>query len=400
MRHAPAARRPAVRRPAVRRALALLLGLATLVAPACTPGPGPGDPPSTTAPPPDPGVVYPGAEWERIDPAEAGFDPAALDRIAADAEAANSNCLVVTRRGRIVAEWYWNGTDASTVQEVFSVTKSVTSTLVGLAQEDGDLAVTDPAATYITEWSGTPSEAVTVEDLISNDSGRQWSLRLDYGDLVTARDRTGFAVGLGQDAPPGDVWVYNNAAIQTLDAVLARATGAEPAAYAEDRLFAPIGMADTAMTRDGAGNTNTFFGLRSTCEDLARFGYLFLRDGEWDGTQVVPEDWVEAATGGASQDINAAYGYLWWLNRRGPVTDPLHPLTREEAETAPDLQLAPGAPDDMYWARGLGGQVVQIDPGSETVVVRLGPGDAGADYTQADTARVVTEALVDRGPAS
>jgi CubicO group peptidase (beta-lactamase class C family) len=386
MRHLSAARRGV-----------LLLGLAALsataTAVACTPGSGSGTPPDTT--PPGDGATYPGAAWDRADPAAEGFDAAALEEIAAEAEANDSNCMVVVRQGRIVADWYWNGTDATTAQEVFSTTKSFTSTLVGLAQEDGDLALTDPAATYIPQWAGSPSAGVTVEDLISNDSGRQWSLALDYRDLVTARDRTGFAVGLGQDAEPGEVWVYNNAAIQTLDAVLEQATGVDPAAYAQQRLLGPIGMSNSEMTHDAAGNTNTFFGLRSTCEDLARFGYLFLRGGEWDGSQVVPEDWVEAATSRSSQDINAAYGYLWWLNRRGPITDPLHPLTREDSETAPDRQLAEGAPDDMYWARGLGGQVVQVDPGSDTVVVRLGPGNTSATYNQTNTARVVTEALVD-----
>jgi CubicO group peptidase (beta-lactamase class C family) len=375
--------------PARRAALLVALALATA---ACSPGTGPGTPPDTTPPG---GATYPGAAWDRADPAAEGFDPAKLDEIAAEAEANDSNCMVVVRHGRIVADWYWNGTDATTAQEVFSTTKSFTSTLVGLAQEDGDLAITDPASTYIPQWAGTPSAGVTVEDLISNDSGRQWSLGLDYRDLVVARDRTAFAVGLGQDAEPGEVWAYNNAAIQTLDAVLEQATGVDPAAYAEERLLGPIGMSHSEMTHDGAGNTNTFFGLRSTCEDLARFGYLFLRGGEWDGTPVVPGDWVAAATGRSSQDINAAYGYLWWLNRRGPITDPLHPLTREDSETAPDRQLAAGAPADMYWARGLGGQVVQVDPGSDTVVVRLGPGNTSATYNQTNTARVVTEAIVD-----
>lgn len=373
------------------RRVALLIAGVAMAGAACTspPGPGPGPGPG------GPSVVYPGDSWQTVDPADAGFDAAALDAIAADAEAAGSTCLVVTRRGRLVAEWYWNGGGPTTPQQVFSVTKSVTSTLVGLAQDDGDLDVADPAATYIPQWADTPSDAVTVEDLISNDSGRHWTLASDYRDLVVAPDRTAYAVGLGQDAEPGTVWAYNNAAIQAVDAVLETATGDDPAEMADARLLGPIGMAHSEMTHDAAGNTNTFFGLESTCQDLARFGYLFLREGRWDGEQVISADWVEAATGGASQEINAAYGYLWWLNRPGPVAGPLQPMTLEQSRTAPHTQLAPGAPEDMYWARGLGGQIVQVDPGSETVVVRLGPSQAGTDYDQAETARVVTEALVD-----
>jgi CubicO group peptidase (beta-lactamase class C family) len=366
----------------------LSAGVVASVVAGCTPGtPGPGPQPAEP--------IYPGDEWGRLDPVEAGFDPAVLEEIAAEAAANQSNCLVVTRHGRIVADWYWNGTEATTAQQVFSVTKSVTSTLVGLAQADGSLDLGDPASSHIPEWSGTDSDAVTVEDLVSNDSGRHWDLATDYRDLVAAPDRTEFAVGLGQDVPPGHTWAYNNAAIQTLDQVLQSATGEDPAAFAETRLFEPVGMDVSEMTHDGAGNTNTFFGLQTTCEDLARFGYLFLHGGRWEDDQVVPAEWVDAATGQPSQDINTAYGYLWWLNHRGPLTDPLHPMTREEAETAPDRQMAPTAPTDMYWARGLGGQVVQVDPGSGTVVVRLGTGNAQATYNQRNTARVVTEALVD-----
>jgi CubicO group peptidase (beta-lactamase class C family) len=340
-------------------------------------------------------AIYPADEWSRVEPAVAGFDPVALFDIAAEAEQARSNCLLVVRHGQLVAEWYWNGTEVTTSQEVFSATKSYTSTLVGMAQADGDLDIADPASEHIPEWAGTDSAEVTVEDLISNDSGRLWDIAVDYRDLVAAPDRTGFAVGLSQEAPPGSTWAYNNAAIQTLDAVLESATGEEPADYAQERLLEPVGMAHSEMTRDRAGNTNMFFGLQSTCQDMARFGYLFLRQGNWDGEQVVAEDWVEAATGQPSQELNAAYGYLWWLNRRGPIASPLQPTTGQPGGDVADGQLVPGAPEDMYWAVGLGGQVIQIDPGSDTVVVRLGPGDRSVDYGAPNTARVVTEALVE-----
>ena len=378
-----------------------MVGLAALVATACSSGSSgsasgsDAAPSASTTEPEVPPAPYPGTEWQRGDAAEAGFDPATLEEIAAAAERRDSNCLVVTRHGELVAEWYWNDTDAGSSQEVFSATKSVSSTLLGIAQADGDLAVDDPASDYIPEWQGTPSAEVTIENILSNDSGRHWDLGTDYGDLVAAADRTDFAVGLGQDAPPGTTWAYNNAAIQTLEAILAEATGEEPATYAREKLLGPLGMRDSEMTADAAGNTTMFFGLQSTCEDMARFGYLFLRGGEWDGTQVVPQDWVEAATGGPSQDIGANYGYLWWLNRRGPQGNPAELNRAEDAATADAGQLVEGAPEDMYWALGLGGQVVQVDPGSDTVVVRLGGADLAAEYGPAQTARVVTKALVD-----
>ncbi|MFD9890043.1 hypothetical protein ACFWY9_11940 [Amycolatopsis sp. NPDC059027] len=154
-------------------------------------------------------------------------------------------------------------------------------------------------------------------------------------------------------------------------------------------------MRHSNMTQDQAGNINAFMGLQSTCQDMARFGYLFLRKGQWNDTQVVPAQWVADATGKPSQDISAAYGYLWWLNRLGPVATVQHSMTREDSAKAPHTQLVPSAPRDMYWALGLGGQILQIDPGSDTVVVRLGPANLTAAFpAPAKTARIVTEALV------
>jgi len=354
--------------------------------------PSPSASPSTTATP-----------LPTASPEELGFDAKALERLAQEAEDAGSTCLLVARDGVVAGEWYWNHGAADRPQEVFSVTKSVTSTLVGLAQADGGLELGDKAAAYIPEWKGTPSRTVTVRNLLSNDSGRFWSPESDYQELLRATDRTSYAVGLEQAAEPGAVWAYNNAAIQTLDRVIRNATGTATDVFAQDRLFGPLGMTSTRMTPDASRrSTQVFFGMQSTCPDLARFGQLFAQQGEWDGEQLLPAGWVEDATGRSSQQLNAAYGLLWWVNRTGPQRQPLD-------DTNPGLppgvsgvgQLVPGAPEDLYAALGFGGQVVLVDPGSGTVVVRLGTlgtGSApGADpYNVANAARVVTEALTDR----
>jgi CubicO group peptidase (beta-lactamase class C family) len=312
-------------------------------------------------------------------PAGLGFDAKVLDGLAAEAERFGSTCFLVARQGRVVFARYWGGGGAETPQEVFSVTKSVTSTLVGLAQADGDLSIDDTASDYIDDWRGTPSEAVTVRNLLSGVSGRFWNEQSDYRELIEAADRTVYAVGLDQQEDPGSVWVYNNAAVQTLDAVLRSATGTDPASFAEERLFAPLGMDHTRMTEDDSGHsTNVFFGMQSTCPDLARFGTLFAQDGQWDGRTVVPRAWVREATAQPSQPLNPTYGLLWWLNTAGPD------------------QLALRARTELFAAQGLGGQVVLVDPRSDTVVVRLGGAeDRGPEgYQISDAARVVTQAMI------
>jgi len=318
------------------------------------------------------GWRYPGDEWDHVDAAEVGFDPAGLERLAAAAEAGGSSCLVVTRDGAVVDERYFGTGAADVPAEAFSVTKSITSTLVGIAQDEGDLDVTQPAADFVPQWAGTSSADVTVENLLSNDSGRQWSLGLDYGDLLRAEDKNAFGIDLGQDVPPGQSWAYNNSAIQTLSAVLEAATGEAPGEFAERMLFEPIGMADSDMSSDAAGNTLTFMGLQTTCLDLARFGYLMLRGGAWDGEQVVSADYVEQATGVSSTDLNAGYGYLFWLNHRGPVASVVLATSGVGDNAVAEGQLVPGAPEEVFWALGFNDQVVAVIPSEGIVAVRMG----------------------------
>lgn len=336
-------------------------------------------------------------EWERMTPQEAGFDPKRFQRVIDETREHRSACLVVVKDGKLIVEKYWRGETPETSRPVFSVTKSVASTLVGLAQDDGDLTIDDRASKYIPQWRDGPSETVTIRNILANDSGRQWDPDLDYRRLFLIENRSEFAIGLGQMAEPGKVWAYNNAAIQSLDRILHDATGKRPYEMARDRIFQPLGMKHTRITNDAAAQSSDVAGgMVSTCLDMARFGMLFEQRGNWQGQQIVPEAWVEEATGAPSQKLNAAYGYLWWLNRVGDIREPIDPGSSLPPVVQPEKQMAPGAPEDMYAAVGFGGQVVLVDPGSRTIVVRLGePNVEGrlSTYEFADAARVVTYAL-------
>ena len=152
------------------------------------------------------GTIYPGETWEHVRPRALGFSSRRMEAIARDARPSKSTCLLVARKGKVVGEWDWGGVEPETPREVFSVTKSITSTLVGMAQADGDLDIDDPAKRYIEEWRGTKSRAVTIRDILSNVSGRFWDIGTDYGDLPQAENRTQFAIDLDQLYPPGKVW--------------------------------------------------------------------------------------------------------------------------------------------------------------------------------------------------
>ncbi len=334
--------------------------------------------------------------WPVGTPSSLGLRGGVLEAGASEAKRLDSTCFAVVRNGRLAGEWNWRMA-RDVPREVFSITKSVTSTLVGIAVRDGDLRLDDRVSTYVPQWRGTPSETVTVRNLLSNDSGRFWSMQSDYADLLAARSRTKYAVGLPQQYAPGSAWAYNNAAIQVLEPVLEEATGMPVATFARTRLFEPLGMSHTEMITDRSDNAAmVFYGLRTTCLDLARFGSLFLGKGKVGGTRLLDKGYVKQAVGRSSTVHNAAYGYLWWLNRPGRLrgaTDavdaqgqPLRPVTG---------QLAPYAPENVYAALGFGGQVLLVDPNSRTMVVRLGlPAPAGEEgYGFGMAARVLTRAL-------
>lgn len=350
--------------------------------------------PAPAAPAQSPGHVD---GWPTTTPAQAGFSASRLDAIARDARDQDSTCLAVVRNGRLVDDWNW-GTERTTPREVFSVTKSITSALVGIAVRDGALSLDDRVARYVPEWRTTDSRTVTVRNLLSNDSGRFWSMDTDYNQLTHATDRTSYAIGLDQQFEPGTVWAYNNAAIQVLDRVLRRATGVRTHGFAADRLFGPLGMTHTRMTPANAtgSSTNTYFGAQTTCLDLARFAQLYLRRGKVGGERILSRSYVDQSTGRSSTDLNAAYGYLWWVNRPGLLRGPTDAVDDQGLPVDPQTgQLVPDAAASLFSAIGLGGQIAMVDRRSGTVVVRLGPGrlvDTDS-FGLPDAARVVTEAL-------
>jgi CubicO group peptidase (beta-lactamase class C family) len=139
-----------------------------------------------------------------------------------------------------------------------------------------------------------------------------------------------------------------------------------------------------------------FEGLKSTCRDLARFGELMLDHGAWGSKQVVSSSWVAQATAPSSK-LAANYGYLWWLNRSGTIVSPLAATSVKGAKSqSKQGQMAKGAPSSMYWAIGLGDQLIQVDPGTKTVVVRLGKPEVNPKpptFGYADAAKVVTQAI-------
>jgi CubicO group peptidase (beta-lactamase class C family) len=308
--------------------------------------------------------VFPEPDWPEGDPIELGIDPAALEEAATYAGEHESRCLVVIRDGHLVFERYWLDTTVDTKIKSYSIAKSHASSLVGIAIAQGLLgSVDDPIVEYLPELAGTPKENIHIFDLLTMTSGVYGGVLDEYVFLTFSSDQTQYAIDEDPDGRLGAAWQYSNIGVQLLEPVLRTVSGVEVEAYANEHLWAPIGM-DAEWDKDGEGHALTYQNVLASCRDQARFGYLYLKRGCWNGERVIDEAYIDAATT-TSQDHNRGYGYLFWVTGQQPT---LGSVSLEEIPGG----LHPFAPEGTFAAQGLGGQMIEIIPALDMVVVRTG----------------------------
>jgi CubicO group peptidase (beta-lactamase class C family) len=313
----------------------------------------------TAAPGEEPPAAVPGVDWEVAPPEEHGMDPGSLDaaRAYAFADGMNTQGVVVVHDGVIVAEWYADGADEESWAASWSVAKSFTSALVGIAIGDGLIpGVDEPMTTYFPEWAGTERETMTLRDVLQMSSGLDWIEDYDpaavaESDIIRLvlgeRDQLAYASSRPGASEPGSVWSYSSGDTMLLSGVIEQATGMPADEYARQELFDPLGLEQAEWWRDARGHTLTYCCLDTTSRGFARFGLLYEREGAWGDEQVVPTGWVEDSLEAAPQS-GGAYGYQWWIDQ------------------------AAGLPDDTFAALGHDGQYIYVIPSLDLVVVRNG----------------------------
>ena len=300
--------------------------------------------------------VYPGADWETSSPEAEGMDAAPLEGIDAYCVEHGCRAVVVVRHGRIVWERYWGGWNEASTDNSWSMAKSVTSALVGIAIDEGKIkGLDESAADFIPEWRGSNRDKITVGQLLSMTSGLTWAMLYNplAGDTIKMAqkdDQLAYALDRQLYRAPGTDWYYSDGDAMSFSRIIEAATGTKVGDYAQEKLFGPIGVQNANWRTDNAGQAMTWCCIFSTAKDFARFGYLFLRNGKWGDQQVVPENWVKTSTQ-PSQIENMSYGYYWWL-----------------------LDL-PDVPKDLYAAMGFATKRTYVIPSLDIVAVRLGEGD-------------------------
>lgn len=286
-----------------------------------------------------------------------------------------TNALVVMKDGRIVTEIYRNRSGPSTHFMSWSMAKSFTSTMVGLALTDGRIAsLDDPIDKYLPELKGGAYKGVTIRQTLEMKSGVDYEERYDFENPgVAARNHrdsliknitrfADMARDLKRKSAPGTTFDYKTIDTAVLGWLVERVTQRPVAYYMAEKLWEPMGAEDDGFFimdgPPGVGREFTGAGYNAVARDYARFGQLMLNNGFANGRQIVPAKWIAEATRPADPEgQRGGYGYQWW--------------------TIPN--------SNAYYALGLEGQFIYVDPDTRTVIVKLSyfPGDDDEVYGEA-----------------
>ena len=266
----------------------------------------------------------------RSAPADQGVDPAAilsfLDALDERPDI-EMHSLMVVRHGQVVAEGWWAPYGAGRPQLLYSLSKSFTSTAAAFAQAEGLLDLDDPVISHFPEFAAditdSRSRSMKVRHVASMASGHT----RETLDEALSRDPEepvrGFLL-IPPDRDPGTVFAYNQPCTYALASIIQRNAGMPLPRYLRPRLFDPLGIGRVGWHAFPPGREQGFSGLYARTEDIAKLGLLYLQQGQWEGNQLIPEEWVAEATSAqvsnsenVSSDWQQGYGFQFWMSRHG-----------------------------------------------------------------------------------
>jgi CubicO group peptidase (beta-lactamase class C family) len=269
-------------------------------------------------------VLWPTKSWQTSSPEQQGMDSATLARLVEVVGAYKQDSLTIVRHGRIVADAYYAPYVPDVSHDLRSVTKSVVSTLTAILLKKGildsvDHTVVDLLSDKQIQEVDTRKKAITVQNLLDMNSGIEWVEKLYTPDETIMRmydsaNRTAFVLNQPMANAPGSSFYYNSGNPYLLSALITKTTGQSAFDFAKKELFEPLGIKSAKWGKvDAQGVTDGEAGLSLSPHDMARIGYLYLHDGQWDGKQIIPSSWVERAKSGpVAATFGFHYGNLWW----------------------------------------------------------------------------------------
>jgi len=332
--------------------------------------------------------VYPAVDWAELAPEKAGINREKLKNLdqylftnagkEEERKGIRTDAFVLIRGGSVVYERYARDFHRHRKHLIWSVTKSFANALSGMAVLDGKMKIDESAAKYYPLLAGDGKEQIQIDHLLRMSSGLFWSEGYEASPLKSSvvamlytrgrQDMARFAAEQELAYPPGTHWYYSSGSTNLIMAVLKNIYG--PQKFDEliyNRLLKGIGMRFFTFERDSAETPVGSSYLYTTARDLARFGYLYLHDGVWQGRRILPEKWVRYTTTMApayytthlsEKEHEDNYGAQWYINQGIP----------ERGQKAP----WPDAPADTFAALGHWGQSVYVIPSLDMVAVRFG----------------------------
>ena len=302
------------------------------------------------------GADWPTKVWAVSTPEEQGMQSGALARLVETVGKYPQDSLLIVRHGKIVLDAYYAPYQPNIAHDLRSVTKSIVSTLTAIEIRNGQLDSVDHPV--IDLFSDKPiqniddnKKAMTVQHMLDMTSGIEWTEKAYTPDetvmrMYQAPDRTAFVLNQPMSGAPGAKFYYDSGNPYVLSALITKKTGQNALDFAKKELFEPLGITSAKWGAvDAQGVTDGEAGLSLAPHDMARFGYLYLHNGMWEGKQIIPSSWVDRArTGKVDATSGFRYANLWWS------------LPEKEA----------------YMARGRHSQLIMVLPKSDIVVAMTG----------------------------
>ncbi|MEN8116529.1 MAG: serine hydrolase [Bacteroidota bacterium] len=282
------------------------------------------------------GDYWPTNGWRTCRPEEVGMDSEKLEELNEEVQTLlklhiDIQNVLIVKNGYIVAEQYFSdeyGPDS--LHRIHSCTKSITSALMGIAVEQGfisdvNIPMTDFFPDYEIENLTAEKQQITLEHLLTMSAGFEWyEMEYPYDDerntfrsFVNSENRVKFVLDRPMSAPPGEEYSYNTGISHVLSAIIERTTGMRTDSLAVENLFNPLGIKKFYWPIDAHGVAYGGNGMRLTSRDMAKFGYLYLKNGLWEGNQVVPKNWIEESQKKhipRKYILDYYYGYQWWVS--------------------------------------------------------------------------------------
>jgi len=288
--------------------------------------------------------------WETKPMSELGWNENEVQPLLTFLEEKHTKGFIVLVNGRIVMENYFNDHTATSPWYWASAGKTLTTATVGIAQKEGLLDIDDKVSDYLgTGWTSAP---LVKENLITN-----WHLLTMTSGLNETLGDDVSPANLQYVADAGSRWAYHNVYVKLQD-VVAEASNQTWSSYFNSKLRDKIGMSGTWIP---LGGLSVYW---STTRSVARFGLLSLNKGKWENEVIIPETYMTNAIS-TSQNLNKAYGYMWWLNGKESYRLP-------QTQFQFSGSLIPSAPSDMVSGLGKNDQKIYVIPSKKMVVIRLG----------------------------